>query len=75
MIDSASKAIAVTPSDSAVLPAGCAALYIGVQGDVNVLLVDDTVPRLFKDASGVLPICAKSVYSTSTTASSILALY
>ena len=66
---------AVTPSDATDIPAGCRALYVGNMGDVKVLAVNDTDPVVLVGVSGLLPVQVKRVYSTSTTATSIVALY
>lgn len=72
------SAIAVTPSDSATLR-GVVGLYIGVAGDVAVLMTNDpaiTAAVTFKNvpAGTVLHVRAKKVMLTGTTAASILAL-
>lgn len=68
---------AVTPHNSNVLPDGeCAALYIGVGG--NVVLVDvDGTETTFKGVptGGILPCQTLIVKSTNTTATDIVALY
>ena len=68
---------AVTPSDTDYLrPAST--LYVGVLGDLNVLLLDDADTntaasgRIFKSVQGVFPYMVKKVFATSTTATSIL---
>lgn len=72
----AARAAAVSLSDSVDLTDWSRALFVGVGGNVNVLLVGETSPVLFKGvASGqILPIRAKRVYATSTTATDIVAL-
>lgn len=67
-------AIAVTKSDSTVLPI-TRALYIGVSGDVQVTTAKGTT-ALFKGVPvGILPVQVSKVQSTNTTATNILALY
>lgn len=75
-----SQYAAVTPSDTADLPDGpCGALYIGVSGDV--CLVSPEAPTtdqgvVFKSVPiGPLPIGARRVRSTGTTATNIVAVY
>lgn len=74
----ARNAVAVTPSDTANLAPYAKSLYIGVAGDVTVVMVnaaDDTDTVLFKAAPvGVLPIQVRRVMSTGTTATNIVAL-
>lgn len=71
----ARKAVAVTTSDTADLAAVPRALYIGVDGDITVIMADDTASVLIKNASGLLPIMVKRVLATGTTATSIVAIY
>lgn len=71
------NASAVTPSDTIILDPPCKVLYVGVAGNVALLLADDTVSVVFVAvaAGQILPVRAKQVLSTGTTASSIVALY
>lgn len=73
----ATNAVAVTPHDSNQLTYYSRALYVGVGGNVVVILKDDSAEVTFANvASGqVLPVCAKIVKSTNTTATNIIALY
>lgn len=69
-------AVAVTPSDSVDLPQICRGLYVGVTGNVNVNMPDGGNVLFSNVAAGiVLPIRAKRVLSTSTTATNIVAIY
>jgi hypothetical protein len=70
-----SSAIAVVPSNSAVLTKASMGLFVGVEGDLKVLLVGDTVPVIFKNISGGMGLMVQRVYATGTTATDILALY
>lgn len=73
---SARKATVVTPSDTADLatvPRG--GLFIGVDGDITVIMADDTASVVFKNVSGFIPLMVKRVLATGTTATSIVALY
>lgn len=70
----ADNAVAITPSDSAEIqyPRG---IYVGVSGDVAVLMRGGG-NVVFKAAPvGVLPIRPIKVLSTGTTATDMLALY
>lgn len=71
--------IAVTPDDGQMLPAVCRGVYVGVAGDLAVLLRDDApggaVTFKAVPAGSVLPIWVKQVLATGTTATSILGLY
>lgn len=77
MADTAYSSVTVTPSDSAQLPSGVQALYVGTGGDVVVVHRTRETVKTFKNvASGsVLPIRCVQVYATGTTATDILALY
>lgn len=67
---------AVTPSDSANLATFTRGIIVGVSGDVKVVLLDDSTVTLPALAAGVIhPVRAKKVFSTGTTATTIVALY
>jgi hypothetical protein len=71
----ASRAVAVTPSDSAVLPV-TRGLYIGGTGTVVVRMAGDQTNCTFVDVpGGVLPVQVDMVLLTGTDATSIVALY
>lgn len=72
----AGYAVAVTPSNSVNLAAAPRALYIGATGNVALVLPDDAVVTFVgAQAGSIIPVTCKRVNSTSTTASSIVALY
>lgn len=74
----ARSAVAVVFSDSTDLAVLPRALYIGVSGDLEVTLADDTTGThvVFKAVPvGILPVRAKRVWNTLTTATNVLALY
>lgn len=64
------------PNDATELATVSKALYIGVTGDVSVILADDSVAILFKavPAGSILPVRARIVKATATTATNIVAL-
>lgn len=66
--------VAVTPSDSVVIPM-TRALYVGVGGNVRVTDINDNVTYANVPSGSILPIQASKVLATGTTASSIVALY
>jgi membrane protein implicated in regulation of membrane protease activity len=69
----ATRAATVVPNDSTDLSHICSALYVGVMGDVALITFNfETVT--FVAASGLLPIRARRVLASGTTASGILAL-
>lgn len=72
----AQAAAAVTPSDSVDIPQGrCRALYVGVTGNVSVVMNGATVVFVAVPAGSILPVVASRVNLTGTTAASIVALF
>ena len=73
----ARKGFSITPNDSVDLSVTCRAMFVGVAGDISVILADDSSSIVFKNvpAGSVLPISVKRVEATLTTASDILGLY
>lgn len=66
----------VTPSDSAELGTISRALYVGVTGNVAVVMMDGTSGILVAvPAATMLPIRVRQVKATGTTATSIVSLY
>lgn len=69
----------VTPHATNDLPAPgvCRALWIGGAGDISIIAEDDTAAVIIAgvQAGVLLPIRAKAVRVTGTTATSIVALY
>ena len=66
--------VAVTPSDSVVIPM-TRALYVGVGGNIRVTDINDNVTYANVPSGSILPVQVSRVFATSTTASSIVALY
>ena len=72
---SAHSALAVTPSDSTILPC-TRALYVGTTGNIAVVMADDENTITFSNVPvGILPIQVIKVMSTNTTASNVIALW
>ena len=70
----AESATAVTPSDSTVI-SPTRALYVGATGDVKVDMADGTTVTYANLAAGIIhPLSVTRVYSTDTTATSIIAV-
>lgn len=68
--------LAITKSDSVNFPQGlCDAIYIGGAGVVVVVMQDDSTASFTCVAGQILPVRAKRVNSTSTTATLMIALY
>lgn len=68
---------AVTPHASENLPDGpCRALWVGGEGDISIVALDDTEVVLLKAVSvGVLPVAVRAVRVSGTTATNIVAIY
>lgn len=74
----ASSLKAVTPHASSNLPDGrCRALWVGGAGDVAIIAENDTVAVTITavPAGTLLPVRAKAVRVSGTTATNIVALY
>lgn len=75
----ASGAYAITPSDTQKLPFDTRGLYVGVTGNVTVVMTNDvlanTVLFVAVPAGSLLPISVKYVLSSGTTASSLVGVY
>lgn len=76
-VDPAANALEITPDDDTDLSVGCRGLYVGVGGDVTVVMFGEIVTKTFKNAAEgrVLPIRVRRVMATGTTATNILGLY
>lgn len=74
---SATQQVAVTPSDSLDFPSITRGIYVGSAGlNVSVLLQGDTAPVVWKLVPvGIMPVAAKRVYATGTTATDMIALF
>jgi hypothetical protein len=73
---SAHGAYAVTPADNTDLTNGVTrGLYIGATGNLSVVMADGMTVTFSSVPVGILPVQVIRVRSSSTTASSILALY
>lgn len=73
---SARKLVAVTPHNSNDLAYTTKALFIGTGGNIVVLAEDDTVAVTLKVTDGqILPVRAKRVLETNTTATGIVGMY
>jgi hypothetical protein len=72
----ASHLAAITPSDSTDLTFTSRAIYVGVGGTVAVVTTKGEVVNLSNTAAGsILPIRAKRVNATTTTASGLVSLW
>lgn len=70
------QATAVTPHDVTVIAGPMRALWVGGAGNLTVVMKDDTASVLIENiAQGtLLPISAKLVMATGTTATKLIAL-
>lgn len=77
MVDlgTATSVKAVTPSDS--VEVRCRAIYVGGAGNVSILAMDDNTPQLWEgvQAGTLLPVCARLIRATGTTATKMLSLF
>lgn len=72
----ATGGLAVTPSDTVSVATPFRALYVGVTGNVSVLMLGGNVLTFLSVPSGsVLPVSGSRVNATLTTATSIIALW
>jgi hypothetical protein len=70
------KAGAITPHDTNELTAVTRGIWVGVTGHVAVILADDTSAVTFTNVPvGFFPVQAKTVLSTGTTATGLIAVY
>ena len=53
----------------------CQAIYVGVSGNISVLMEDGSTASLLSVPIGLLPIRALRVNATGTTATNLVALY
>lgn len=73
---SARKLVTVTPHNSNDLAYTTKALFIGTGGNIVVLAEDDTVAVTLKVTDGqILPVRARRVLETNTTATGIVGMY
>lgn len=73
-LNTATEAVAVTPSDSVDLTKDARALWVGVLGDVSLEVLESGSTIVFKGVQGLLPVACTRVNSASTTATDIVAL-
>lgn len=71
----ASNHFAITPHDSTNFTEECRGIYVGVGGDIVVVTQnDDAVTYKNAQSGSIIPIRAKRVNSTSTTATNLVGL-
>lgn len=68
-------AAAITPSNSVNFDTVARAIYVGTTGNIVIVTPNDEVVTFTAVPVGILPVMAKRVNSTSTTASNLVALW
>lgn len=71
----ATHAFAVTPDDNSELPIIVRCLYVGGTGTIKVKMLSNDIVTFVAAAGGYHPIRVKQVFSTGTSATSIIGLY
>lgn len=72
---SAKKIFAITPSNVDLLPVVTKAIYVGTGGNISIIAQNDSAAVTLKVQDGaILPIRAKAVIATGTTATGIVGL-
>jgi hypothetical protein len=73
----ARNSFTITPSDTAELPFVTRSVYVGGSGDITARLADDAAQVTLKavPVGTVLPIRARQIYATGTTATSLVGMY
>jgi hypothetical protein len=73
----ARRVAAIAPNDGADLSELPKAIYVGGAGDLALIAAGDTVSCIFKNlpAASIVPVRARRVMSTGTTATALLLLY
>lgn len=70
-----SSLITINPDNTKDLPNITKAIFIGTGGDVNIIAAhDDTPVSIYVQSGTLLPIRAKKILSSGTTASNIVGL-
>jgi hypothetical protein len=68
--------VAITPNDSTVLDPTPKGIYVGVSGDIAVIMEDASVVTFPSVPAGIiLPVSVSRVKATGTTASGLIGLY
>jgi hypothetical protein len=75
--DPSRVAVAITPSDSTDIANGqlTRGVYVGGAGDVAAVIGDNAITFVGAVAGSILPIRCSRINSTSTTATSLVALF
>lgn len=74
------KMAAITPDNSNDLPTACKAIFVGGAGNISLIQLSDTgaaTPVVFNSvpAGTILPVVARRVRVTGTTATNLIALW
>lgn len=68
----ARHAFAITPNDATDLAQQATGLWVGVLGDIVVIMASDGSSVTLKGAQGAIPIIVRRVLATGTTATDIV---
>ena len=76
LIDPADAGFEITPSDSADLEQTTRGLYVGIIGDVTVVMAAGMTLTFVELAAGIIhPLKVKKVFATGTDAADIVGVY
>lgn len=71
----AARCAVIAPNDLTDLPFSTKGIYVGTTGDISLILVGDANAVLFKSVPvGILPVRARRVMNSGTSASNLVAL-
>lgn len=75
--DPARRSAALVPSDDHSLERIPKALFIGTGGDILLQCIDDDAPVLFRNipSGAILPVRAKKIHASGTSASNLVGLF
>lgn len=73
--DPASWAVAVAASDTVDLPSPTRSIYVGISGNLTVIMIGGHTVTFNSVPVGILPIQVKRVLSTGLTAGALVALW
>lgn len=73
--DPAVYAAAITPADGTDLPSPCRSIYVGVTGNIALVTVGGNTVTFSNVPVGVLPVQARRVLATGTTATTMIAMW
>lgn len=76
LVSPASSAFPITPSDSTDLAINTRCIYVGVTGNITLNMYDGSSVTFSNVPAGfILPVRAKRILATGTTATSLIGMY